>query len=513
MRPSITLALLFVSLAASGTATATATATAAQEHAAGAAPAHTAWLSVLLGGRKIGSLKIERSTDGHTVTTTQTLDVTLDRIGQKTPMQSVNRTIEDLDGTPLGFYSRQRLSSMDITVEGTPVAPNQFRVITHAGGAPTTSMLEIPPHVLMLDGLRRTLAAANKRTGDHYMVQQFDPSSRQVMTVSIRVLGDETVMLPDGRRTLTHQREELLHSGAPQSEDLWLDDDGNVVKGRVELLGQPLEMIACSKACAMAPSQPLDMFRQAVVASPRWLPQDMRGIPLTYYVHISGSSPHGGLISTDEQWARPLGHNNWRIDVGRFNPGKQAPPGPGDLGANEWLQSDAPEIRALAVQAVGKASSPLAKMRRLRNFVSNYVTQHGLDIGYASALEVARTRRGDCTEYAVLLAALARAQGIPTRVVSGIAYAGRAAGALRVFVPHAWTQAWIDGRWQSFDAALGQFDSGHIALATSDGSPASFFQSSRLFGRLRIDQVNPGGASSMPSAIPPPPPPATNPVR
>lgn len=507
MRFSLTLTLLLAALVASGGATAD------QSTGSTAAPVHTTWLSVQLGGRKIGSLKIERSTEGQTVTTTQTLDITLDRIGQKTPMQSVNRTIERLDGTPLGFYSRQRLSATDITIEGTQVAPGRFRVVTRSGGVPKTTMLEISPDVLMLDGLRRTLAAANKRPGHHYVVRQFDPASGQVMTISTQVLGDETVQLPDGQRTLTHQREQLLHSGSPQSEDLWLDYDGNVIKGRIELLGQPLEMIACSKDCATAPSQPLDMFRQAVVASPRWLPQDMRGIPLTYYVHISGGAPHDGLISTDEQWSRPLGHDDWRIDVGRPSPGKQVPPGPDDLGANAWLQSDAPEIKALAAQAVGKARSPLAKMRRLRSFVSGYVNQHGLDIGYASALEVARTRRGDCTEYAVLLAALARAEGIPTRVVSGLAYAGRAAGALRVFVPHAWTQAWIHGRWQSFDAALGQFDSGHIALATSDGSPSQFFQSNRLFGRLRIDRIEPGGASSMPSAIPPPPPPVSSPAH
>ena len=40
----------------------------------------------------------------------------------------------------------------------------------------------------------------------------------------------------------------------------------------------------------------------------------------------------------------------------------------------------------------------------------------------ATAAEVARSREGDCTEHAVLLAALARARGIPARVAMGLVY-------------------------------------------------------------------------------------------
>ena len=46
-------------------------------------------------------------------------------------------------------------------------------------------------------------------------------------------------------------------------------------------------------------------------------------------------------------------------------------------------------------------------------------------------------------------------------------------GTPRVFVPHAWVQSWVDGRWESYDAALRRFDTAHIALATGDGDPAA----------------------------------------
>jgi hypothetical protein len=95
-------------------------------------------------------------------------------------------------------------------------------------------------------------------------------------------------------------------------------------------------------------------------------------------------------------------------------------------------------------------------------------------------------RRGDCTEYALLLAALARAEGIPARVVAGIAYGSRFVGRPHVFGPHMWVQAWDGRRWRSFDAGLAGFDAGHIALTLGDGSPESFDGTMQAIARLRI---------------------------
>jgi len=71
----------------------------------------------------------------------------------------------------------------------------------------------------------------------------------------------------------------------------------------------------------------------------------------------------------------------------------------------------------------------------------------------------------------VLLAALLRAQGIPSRVVAGLVWCDQFAGKKDVFGWHLWTQALIDGRWIDLDATLppgkGLFHPGHIALAAT----------------------------------------------
>jgi tetratricopeptide (TPR) repeat protein len=60
--------------------------------------------------------------------------------------------------------------------------------------------------------------------------------------------------------------------------------------------------------------------------------------------------------------------------------------------------------------------------------------------------------QGDCTEHSVLFAALMRAAGVPTRLVSGI-YLARGGA----WVYHMWNEYWDGSRWQSIDTAVGPF--------------------------------------------------------
>ncbi|MBA2079095.1 hypothetical protein PCA_11340 [Rhodanobacter sp. PCA2] len=460
----------------------------ARDAVAAPADAEDTWMSVLLGGRKIGSLHVERQRDGRTVTTIQTLTILLTRNGKSIPLANTIRSVETPDGRPLGFGARTTMSTMDSVVEGLRLPDGRFEVDLVVGGATQRETIDWPSDALLAEGQRLAMQAAQARPGSHYLLPAFDPASRQVIDAQVDVLGEELVSLPDGPERLSHQRQRLHQARGDQVMDLWLDREGRVRKGLVAMLGSSMEMVACSRACAEAPAQSVDMFRAAMVASPRPLTPNLRNNSLRYRVHVEGDAAQP-LIDTDEQRITPLGHGDWQIDTGGPHAHGQPPPQPGDLAANAWLQSDAPLIRELTANAIGKAATPHQKMRRLYNFVGSYITQHGLDVGYASALEVANTRQGDCTEFAVLLAAMARAAGVPARVVTGMVYADRYGKASRVFLPHAWVQAWVGNRWQSYDAALRQFDSTHVALDSGDGDPWHFYGVTDLFGRLRIDSI------------------------
>lgn len=155
------------------------------------------------------------------------------------------------------------------------------------------------------------------------------------------------------------------------------------------------------------------------------------------------------------------------------------------LAPNAWVRSDDARIRAFA-RAQSRGLTVQMRMRALTAAVRAHMTG-GIDYRrYDDAVTALESRTGDCTEFAVLLAAAARARGIPARLVHGLAYSGRLAGRTHVFSPHAWVQAWDGRRWVSYDAAFGSFDAGHIALAIGDGDPAALKGLNRTVRQLRI---------------------------
>ncbi|MFC1739760.1 transglutaminase family protein, partial [Planctomycetota bacterium] len=110
------------------------------------------------------------------------------------------------------------------------------------------------------------------------------------------------------------------------------------------------------------------------------------------------------------------------------------------------------------------------------------------------AVEVARSRQGDCTEFAVLTAAICRALGIPAKVVVGLAYVSEYKGLEHRFGGHAWTQAYVGNRWIGIDAAfrsagLGGYGPGHITLAKGNGNPEDFFALLNTLGQFKIEKA------------------------
>lgn len=89
---------------------------------------------------------------------------------------------------------------------------------------------------------------------------------------------------------------------------------------------------------------------------------------------------------------------------------------------NAWVVSEDEQVRKMAEEAVAGAANAVEVARRIEAHVSRDIASKDFRTGFVSAAEVARERRGDCTEHAVLAAALARAVGLPSRVGLGVVY-------------------------------------------------------------------------------------------
>ncbi|GLQ52152.1 hypothetical protein GCM10010872_36010 [Dyella flava] len=446
-------------------------------------------MTVLLNGRKVGHEEIQRQQVGNTVVTTQTLVMDVERSRTTVPYTNISRSVETISGEPLSFSMNTTMSANDTKVDGVLLPNGDLQLTNTVGGDVRKSVTAWPGGALLVEGQRLAMLTAGQHRGLHYNLLVYNQASQQPMNLDVDVLGNERVSFPDHVETLTHQRETLRRSTGDQVVDLWLDAQGNLRKGSLSMLGQPLDLVACTESCADAPSQSVNMMGSATIDSPRLITPEMLGDFLSYRVRVTNKAAIKPFINTDEQNVVDLGNGEWQINVYRGMIDTEDPPTSADIQPNAWLQSDSPIIQRLADSAAGDSVNKMHVMGNLSKFVSRYLSQRGVDIGYASALEVARNRKGDCVEYAVLLAAMARAEDIPARVVVGMMYVERYGNKSRVFVPHAWVMAWVKGRWHSFDPAVERFDSGHIALETGDGNPWHFFNATNEFGSIQIHSV------------------------
>ena len=259
---------------------------------------------------------------------------------------------------------------------------------------------------------------------------------------------------------------------AGQFDAAWLvtlDPDGGPARVRQPLLGGDWLFVPVGARPVAGPGN----LVHPMVEAPYDIPLRARKGHIRFFAAI----PSGAglpLPETGEQRVRMLDDGRWQIDVcGGCGPG--LPSDPASLSAalapTRWLEADAPELVAAARKVKGPHGSQTSVMKALGRIARARLKEVDYN-GHVSALAAWKRQRGDCTEDAVLLTALARAAGIPARVASGLAYERSAYhGTASAFFPHAWTIAYVDGAWRSFDIASDGFSSAHIALSVSDGEP------------------------------------------
>lgn len=129
---------------------------------------------------------------------------------------------------------------------------------------------------------------------------------------------------------------------------------------------------------------------------------------------------------------------------------------------SSWvIDFDEPAVRTLIdSMAVGDGAQPTAET--LERFVFDYIADKTYARSFDLASQVAASAAGDCTEHAVLLTALARAHGLPARLVLGNLII-ETPDELLAF-GHAWTEIHDGERWWIHDATIARDEVGEARL-------------------------------------------------
>jgi len=464
--------------------------------------AQTEYYAVLLDGKKIGYAVEERLERDDRIKTGTTIKLTITRMGIPVTIEQRETHVETRDGRPLSFDTTQDMSVMRIVSRGT-IEGGVLTLTTTSMGQPQQQKMPWPKGAVLAEGLRLQTLQHGLDPGTEFSVPTFQPSLMRDVILHIKVGDKQDVDLLGRMLRLTAVESRYQAAGAGEiTSTSYVNDDLRPEKTVMSMMGLDMEMVACAKEFALAKVESVDLLDRMLVKSPEPLKDIHRFKAVTYTLQNTKTQGAVTLPETDNQTVRAEPGGRLLLTVRPCQPRAGTPfPYTGQdaelraaLTSNPYLQIDRLEVKKLAEKAVAGARDTAQAVRQIEAFVADYIEDKDLSVGYATAAEVCQSRQGDCTEHAVLAAALCRAAGIPAQVVVGIVYVERFGTYRNVFGGHAWTQAHVGGQWVGLDAAFrgtGRqgFGPGHIALAVGNGEPGDFFGMMGSLGQFSIDSV------------------------
>ncbi|MBV9122937.1 MAG: transglutaminase domain-containing protein [Planctomycetes bacterium] len=284
----------------------------------------------------------------------------------------------------------------------------------------------------------------------------------------------------------------------------WLDNQFVPVRSQVEMppLGK-ITLYRTTREIALKPgrvAEIVDMGYDQLLPLNRRLPRGYDTRDVVYRITLQGDkNPATAFAQDNRQDITKIDENTIEVHVhdplGPAAEEKPAPVSEEYLKSCYFINSGDVRVKEHAKEAVGEETDPLRKALRIEQWVHNHMENQNFTEAFATADHVARTLEGDCTEYAVLTAAMCRAAGIPSRAAVGLLYVDMRQGPVRgpVMGFHMWAEVWIDGRWVPIDATLGRGFVGATHLKIADNSwygiqtLTPLLPVARVLGKMKIE--------------------------
>jgi hypothetical protein len=407
-----------------------------------------------------------------------------------------------------------RLMQFDLSLdtEGAPIRADgrvdgdSLLILTIASGTarPDTQRIHLTGPTLFPTLVPLALALGDRpKVGKHYVLPVFDPVKMaprdvglDVRAESLFVINDSAVLNATAGRwrgvkpdTLRAWRVTADSAGGFSG---WIDEQGRVVTTTqlgFELRRLPYEVAFENWRLDVADAEVTgdrDILETTAIAANKLMGTRVGALKVRFSgVQLRGYDLDGQRqrLSGDTLTIVPESDSDLvtseRLPMNRRNPS--------DTRAEPLIQSDDPRIIRLARRIAAGENDPRIVAKRLNTWVHDSIRDR-ITFGVPSALQVLRTRTGDCNEHTQLFVALARAVGLPARIAAGLAYLDGK------FYYHAWPEILL-GDWVAVDPTFGQFpaDAAHLRFVV--GGLARQTELLRLMGNLKIDVLAVNGTS------------------
>jgi len=409
-------------------------------------------------------------------------------------------TIETLDGEVLRLDTITSAGEQQLRGHGDVIKGEMNFILEGAGGR---QELVIPwgPEVRGPYAPEQSMARKPMKENEQRTLKMFMPDLNKICDTHLQSRVIESVILGDGSpRPLLRVDQTTSVDGKPRPEfdaTLWVDPDGQVLKSEQDLLGGVV-MYRTTKEGAKSPGGPiqLDLILASEIKVARKIPAPEQTRHVKYRVSLKKGNAAQVFPADPRQTVAPELNPSSAILVVKSSGPTDGQPGPDQvdhqyLEPNALVTSQDNRVRSLAERVTQGAVDPWGKAVRINQWVNKNVDRKNFQVAFAAASEVARNFSGDCTEHAVLAAAMCRAAGIPSRVAIGLVYVEKNDS----FGYHMWNEVYVNNRWVALDPSWDQsvVDATHIKLTDSslDGvSPFNaFLPLLQVMGKLEIEPL------------------------
>ena len=456
------------------------------------------WGVIYIGRQRVGyvheTVEPYEQKDQKLLRTTQETHLNFQRFGQPTIIQTRLETVETGTGELHSLMFETKNPPATVTRTSAVVKGDQLQLTSETAGKMETKTIPWNRETKSPSWLERNFHVDPLTEQESREFRVYIPELNDVATVTIEAAKMETERMLDG------ERKRLLKAKAQRSTDpfpidIWLTESGEALKTSLPIFGKELTTYRVSQAEALRKiaGAELDLSLDTMV-SVKPIPKAHNSQKIVYRIQTPGSDATTLIPQEPYQTLRRIDDHTVDVTVTAIDPhdkGKSTTTEAVYLQGTRFLQTDDANVLALADQVSNDITDPAAIAVRLEKIVHESLTNKNFSTALASAAEVAASREGDCTEHAVLLAALLRVKKIPSRIAVGLVYVQ----SLNGFGGHMWTEAFLGGRWVPLDATLGQGGTGaaHIKLAESsfaDDAPApvtTFLPLMNILGRINIE--------------------------
>jgi hypothetical protein len=471
----------------------------------GAAPATESWDAVYIAGSKVGQTHTwieplkERGRDLLRVRVTTKLNYK--RLQSRVSILFEYGTIETPEGSVLRLDTRTLASNQEMRVHG-DVIDGKMKLIFEGTGQRQEQTIDWGDDVRGPYAAEQSLARQPIKPGEARNLKMFMPDLNKICDLTLTAKAMEDVKLGGGtNRPLLRVEQTTAYDGKPRPEfdvTLWVDAGGQVLKSKTDTLGG-LVTFRTTREGAEAPNAgnaQFDQITNSVIKVERKILRPETTRDVRYRVTLRDGDP-GQVIPSDRRQSLQAGKlpGEAILEVKTAGPEAGAPGeasvDPVFLQPNAMVTSRDPTVVALAAKAVGNATDPWEKAKRISKWVAQNLRNKNFEIAFAPASEVAQDLAGDCTEHGVLAAAMCRASGVPAKVAVGLVYVNDLGG----FGFHLWNEVYVNRRWVAIDATFDQdtVDAVHIKLSDTslDGvSPfEAFLPIVRVLGKMTLSPI------------------------